>query len=200
MKRYEVLDLLAQRAKDQLVVTNLGFTANEWQAVSSDELSIYSVGMGLVTPVALGLAISLPHRRIISLDGDGSLLLDLSVLSTVSRSKVENLTIIAFDNKSYESVGGTASNTDGYADLVQLANASGMKNTWRASTQQQFEDAIGKALAKSGSSFISVQVEQGTKQVTMRTVYGRYNKFRFIKKMQETEGATILHSFRKSKL
>ena len=49
------------------------------------EGNLYTMGMGLVTPVVLGLALSLPHRGVIALDGDGGILLNLGALATVAQ-------------------------------------------------------------------------------------------------------------------
>ena len=60
---------------DQLVVTNVARTGFETHMAMPREGNLYTMGMGLVTPVVLGLALSLPHRGVIALDGDGSILL-----------------------------------------------------------------------------------------------------------------------------
>ena len=83
MRRYDCLKAIAPKLGDELVVTNLANTATEWRAVRPAEGNLYSVGMGMVTPYALGLALALPSRRILAFDGDGGLLFDPSVLGTI---------------------------------------------------------------------------------------------------------------------
>ena len=100
MRRSECLQALAPMLTDQLVVTNVARTGFETHMAMPREGNLYTMGMGLVTPVVLGLALSLPHRGVIALDGDGSILLNLGTLSTVGNYAPANLISIIFDNES----------------------------------------------------------------------------------------------------
>ena len=71
----------------------------------------------MVTPVVLGLALALPHRGVIALDGDGSILLNLGTLSTVGNYAPPNLMSIIFDNESYASTGGLPTATAGNVNV-----------------------------------------------------------------------------------
>jgi thiamine pyrophosphate-dependent acetolactate synthase large subunit-like protein len=195
MKRTDILNAIKDRAREELIVTNLGVTANESQHLMDREQNLYSVGMGLVTPVALGLAKSLPHRRVISLDGDGSLLLELSILSTVARVNAANLLIIVFDNREYESVGGTPSNTAYTADLVGIANASGISSSIRVTELDEFISSFEDALHKDGPHFICATIEPTYTRPPVKMSYGKFNKYRFIKYIESAEGKDILTPF-----
>jgi len=195
MKRTDILNAIKERLKDELVVTNLGVTANETQHIMDREQNLYSVGMGLVTPVALGLAKSLPHRRVIALDGDGSLLMELSILSTAARVGAKNLVIVAFDNRAYESVGGTPSNTASIADLVGIARASGITNSVRATQLHEFISSFEEALRRDGPHLICAVIEPGYTAPPVKMSYGRFNKFRFVRYIESAERKEILASF-----
>ena len=79
MKRYDCLKALASVVRENdLVVTNLGNTMHEWLSLRPSRANLYNMNLGQCTPVALGLALALPHRRVIALDGDGNLLLVLA--------------------------------------------------------------------------------------------------------------------------
>jgi sulfopyruvate decarboxylase subunit beta len=107
MKRIDCLKALAEITKDDdLVVTNLGNTPHEWLSVRPSRANLYGMNLGQCTPVALGLALALPHRRVFALDGDGNLLLNLGSLADTAHRKPSNLRIIVFDNEAYESPGG----------------------------------------------------------------------------------------------
>ena len=82
MKRIDCLKVLAGITRENdLVVTNLGNTPHEWQSVRPSRANLYGMNLGECTPVALGLALALPNRRVIALDGDGNLLLNLASLA-----------------------------------------------------------------------------------------------------------------------
>src|SRR3954447_6162123 len=105
MRRYDALQAIAPVIGDSLVITNLANTATEWRAVRPHEGNLYFVGMGMVTPYATGLALALPHRRVLALDGDGGILFDLTVLGTLAQIAPANLCVIVFDNEGYVSTG-----------------------------------------------------------------------------------------------
>src|SRR5262245_49984577 len=121
MRRSECLQALAPMLTDQLIVTNVARTGFETHMAMPREGNLYTMGMGLVTPVVLGLALSLPHRGVIALDGDGSILLNLGALSTVGNYAPANLIAIIFDNQSYASTGGLPTATAGKTKLVEIA-------------------------------------------------------------------------------
>ena len=82
---------------EELVITNLANTANEWRSVRPHDGNLYFVGMGMVTPYALGLALALPHRQVLALDGDGGILFELSVLGTLAQTAPDNLCVVVLD-------------------------------------------------------------------------------------------------------
>ena len=107
MKRLGCLSLLGPLIKDDdLVVTTLGWVAGEWFAVRHKESNLYQVNMGMCTPLCLGLALVLPHRRVIAIESDGSVLLNLGAMTTLANKRPPNLTVIVFDNQCYMATGG----------------------------------------------------------------------------------------------
>src|SRR5688572_19665489 len=130
MDSYECLQALAERVSDELVVTNLGGVAREWFALNDRDGNLYRPYMGHPTPLALGLALALPHRRVLAIDGDGSMLMGLTVLPVIASQNPSNLVIIVIDNEAYEATGGPPSLTAGGTDLSGMARAAGIPNTW----------------------------------------------------------------------
>jgi thiamine pyrophosphate-dependent acetolactate synthase large subunit-like protein len=103
--RHEYLSALVSELTDEIIVTNSGGTQHELFSLADRDANFYATGIGLASPVALGLAIALPNRKIIALDGDGSLLLNLGILPVLADERPQNLTILVFDNGLYESGG-----------------------------------------------------------------------------------------------
>jgi len=79
--------------------------------------------MGAAIPLALGMALARPDRQVISLEGDGSLLMNLGTLATLGATGARNLTILLFDNRHYESSGGQELPRV-EVDLVAIARAA----------------------------------------------------------------------------
>jgi hypothetical protein len=85
MKRFDCMTALAAKLKEELVVLSLGASVDEWYnaAPHMRAASLFQQQLGCVTPQAFGLAVGLPHRRIISLDTDGGILFNLGILATL---------------------------------------------------------------------------------------------------------------------
>src|SRR4030095_7604107 len=144
MKRFECLKALAAAVRDDdLVVTNLGNTMHEWLSLRPSRANLYNMNLGQCTPVALGLALALPHRRVIALDGDGNLLLNLVSLAAVPHQNPANLKIFVFDNEAYEPPGGMPSATAHGVDLVQIAKGCGIERSFPATSVEELKDCAG---------------------------------------------------------
>src|SRR5262249_59171823 len=104
-RRLVCLKAIAPCEEHRVLFAKLPNPATEWRSVRPHEGNLYFVGMGMVTPYAAGLALALPHRRVLALDGDGGMLFDLAALGTVAQTAPVNLCIVVFDNEGYVSTG-----------------------------------------------------------------------------------------------
>ena len=91
MKRYDCLRAIAPHFGEELVVTNIGAVRHEWQALRPHPGNYHLQNLGLTSSMALGLALALPHRKVVAFDGDGSLLLNLGSLATMANQHPKNL-------------------------------------------------------------------------------------------------------------
>ncbi|MFI5267458.1 MAG: thiamine pyrophosphate-dependent enzyme [Chloroflexota bacterium] len=191
-RRYDCLAKLVPMIDNQLVVTNVARSGFEWHALCSREGNLYTMGMGLVTPLCLGLALALPHRRVIAVDGDGSMLLNLGALTTEANSKPANLVSFVFDNASYASTGGLPTATAGVTDLAAMGRGAGIDKACTVSSVAEFTDVAERALHEDGPWLVVVRVNPETEPVKPKLMDGRENKYRFVRYIEETEGRTIL--------
>lgn len=196
MRRYDCLAILAPMITDELVVTNVARSGFEWHALCPRDGNIYTMGMGCVTPLSLGMALSLPHRRVIAIDGDGSMLLNLGVLATVANTRPPNLIVLIFDNEAYASTGGLPTHTAGETDLAGIALAAGIASTRTVESLEAFREAIQRAFRGGGPWVIVAKVNPETEPVGPKLMDGRENKYRFVRYVEATEGVTILRPSR----
>jgi thiamine pyrophosphate-dependent acetolactate synthase large subunit-like protein len=195
MKRFDCLKVLAAAMpEDDLVVTNLGNTVFEWRTVRPSPANFYNVNLGQCTPVATGLALALPHRRVTALDGDGNLLLNLVALADTAYHNPTNLRIIVFDNQAYESPGGMPSATAHGVDLVQVAKGCGIERSFAASTVDEFTELIKTVWAQGkGLSLILAKIEMGTiTRPEFASMDHKFNKYTFATYIEETEKIPVL--------
>jgi sulfopyruvate decarboxylase subunit beta len=191
MKRYDCLKAVAAVAGEALVVSSAGAMTLEWNALRPHEGNFRVRTLGLCSSIALGMALGLPRRKVIALDGDGSLLMNLCSLPTIARMAPKNLTHIVFDNEVYEASGSKQTATGAGADLVGVARAAGIKNALWANSVDDFARAVAGAMAGSQLCFI------GAKVTTERTEVPPYpfdeveNKYRFMRHIEKSENIEI---------
>jgi sulfopyruvate decarboxylase subunit beta len=147
MQRKECLRAVYPQLEQCLVVTIMGAVAVELQELGHRPNFFYlQHAMGLASSLGLGLALGLPERKVVVLDGDGSLLMNLGTLSTMARSAPRNLVHVVFDNRSYLSAGNSPTATATGADLEGIARASGIPRAGSARSVEEFRAAFLSAL------------------------------------------------------
>src|SRR5258706_4528178 len=147
MLRADALKVIYPELEDRIVVTIMGAVAVKLYVLAHRHNFFYlEHAMGLASSMGLGIALSMPGHKVIVIDGDGSLLMNLGTLSTMARYKPGNLLHIVFDNESLLSVGGFPTATSTGTDLAGIAKASGIPSVMEADTPESLNDAVKAAL------------------------------------------------------
>ena len=188
------MKILAAEAKDALVVSSAGAMTLEWNAVRPGDGNFRVRTLGLCSSIALGMALGLPNRKIIALDGDGSLLMNLCSLPTIARMRPKNLLHIVFDNEVYEASGNKKTATAFGADLVAIARGAGINNAVWANSIGDFAEAVSKGLAANKLSFVGAKVTTERAEVAPYPTDEVENKYRFIRYVEKTEQIEILRT------
>ena len=191
MKRYDCLLALAAQVNDALVVSSAGAMTLEWNALHPSDGNFRVRTLGLCSSIALGMALGLPHRRVVALDGDGSLLMNLCSLPTIARMRPPNLVHIVFDNEVYEASGSKKTATSAGADLVGIAQAAGFKNAQWANNVDEFAKIAAVALAGNELCFIGAKVSTDRTAVPPFPIDEVENKYRFIRHIEKSENIEI---------
>jgi len=194
MKRYDGLRAIAPHFGEELVVTNIGAVRHEWQALRPHGGNYHLQNLGLTSSMALGLALALPHRKVVAFDGDGSLLLNLGSLTTIANQHPKNLIHIVFDNECYESSRGAPTATSGLADLAAMARGAGIANVSTVKTLTEFEEVFLRALKSHDLYFILAKVEPGAGDVPAAALDSQENKYLFVRYIEKSEKVKILTS------
>ena len=192
MKRFDCLRAIAEAAADALVVSSAGAMTLEWHALRPSDGNFRVRTLGLCSSIALGMALALPQRRIIALDGDGSLLMNLCSLPTIARMQPKNLLHIVFDNEVYEASGSKKTATACGTDLVAIATAAGIKNASWAESVEELAQRVLQSLKAAEVCFIGVKVTTERTQVPPYPMDEVENKYRFIRYVEKTEQIEIL--------
>lgn len=177
---------------DELIVIWGPLVANEWYELKNSDGTLYDVYMSGAAPFALGMALGLPHRRVLCLDGDGSILMDLPMLPVIAHQNPSNLIVVVFDNEAYEAAGRIPTFTAGKTDLVKMAQGAGIVNTWMVRTVSEFKGALDSAYRAAGASFINLKVKFSTRRSPPRPADCTENKYQFIRYIEKTENIRII--------
>ncbi len=161
MKRTQCIEALYGELDQWLVVTIMGACAQELYDLGHCENFFYlQHAMGLASSIGLGLAMNLPQEKVLVLDGDGSVLMNLGTLATLARYRPKNLVHIIFDNGSMLSTGGFATHTtSGVTDLAAIARGAGIPHVAAVSSFYEFMEAASAAFDRNELSVIVAKVE-----------------------------------------
>ena len=160
MRRFDATQLTLRLAADRPIVANLGPTSDElWHAGHRDR-NFYTYGnMGLCSSIALGMALA-TEEQVISLDGDGSLLMNLGALASIGRERPKNLIVVVWDNEEWGQTGHQTSHTGAGTDLERVAQSCGISAAATVSDLEDFEAALSEALATDGPHLIVAKIEE----------------------------------------
>jgi len=160
MLRIDALKAIYPQLEDCIVVTIMGAVSAELQSLGHKPGFFYLLhAMGLASSMGLGIALTRPELKVVVLDGDGSILMNLGSLTTLARYKPRNLVHVVFDNESLLSVGGFPTATATGTDLAGVARACGIPRVDEADTLEQLQQAVVGALAGETLTTIVSKVE-----------------------------------------
>lgn len=180
MKRYEALEEISENLNDELVVCNIGYPSRELYQIKDRPQNFYMLGsMGLASSIALGLALSQP-KKVIAIDGDGSTLMNMGSLATISYYHPENFTLIILDNGAYGSTGDQPT----IAEEVKIENiCKGCGLETKVMKNSQELDNLTNKLGESETRVLVVKIEKGNADVPIIDMKPEEIKNRFMREI-----------------
>jgi sulfopyruvate decarboxylase subunit beta len=192
MLRADALQAIYLELEERIVVTIMGAVAVELFTLGHRHNFFYlEHAMGLASSMGLGIALSMPQHKVIVLDGDGSLLMNLGTLSTMARYRPGNLLHIVFDNESLLSVGGFPTATATGTDLAGIAKASGIPHVEAVDNVDQFKASVEAALASDQLTTIVAKVEAVGPKSFLMDLPLLENRFQFKRCLEAMNKQTI---------
>lgn len=159
MKLAEALSIVIPLLRDELVVHANGFISRESFNINDRLGNFYMIGsMGLASSIALGVALNRPDRRVVVLDGDGNVLMNMGSLALIGATQPQNFVHLVFDNEAYGSTGNQRT-ISGHVALEEIARAAGYPRTQRVDTVDALRHAAQEMLAQPGPSFLLIKIE-----------------------------------------
>jgi thiamine pyrophosphate-dependent acetolactate synthase large subunit-like protein len=158
--------LVAKLKHEEAIIGGIGNANFDLYAAGKRPQNFYMLGsMGLAAPIALGVALAQPKRRVFALEGDGSLLMQMGSLATIAMVAPRNLAIVVWDNGMYQITGAQKTATAEIADLVAMARGAGIVQSAWAKDEDDFERMIDEALRSDGPWFIGARTDAETPKI-----------------------------------
>jgi len=159
MERQEAIDILAEGRGDAISVPTMQSVFPWHEAGQGDVLNVdASQCMGSASTLGLGLALARPDRKVMVLDGDGSLLMQLGSLVSVVESSPPNLYHFVFGNGLNQSTGNQPLPAQGVFDWVALAKAAGYKHAMRIAQAEDLIEQLPAIWALEGPVLIDLEI------------------------------------------
>lgn len=169
LNREEAISCIASalREKDTVIATT-GMASRELYECrirrgETHDRDFLTVGsMGHAASIAHGAARSLPGRRVICLDGDGSVLMHMGTLAVLGQSQLKNIVHVVINNGAHDSVGGQP--TVGFeVDLAAIAAACGYRAVYTATTAAEIQQFLHSTCELKGPALLEVRVNRGSR-------------------------------------
>jgi sulfopyruvate decarboxylase subunit beta len=197
VKRLDCLKAIYPQLENCAVVTIMGAVAAELYSLGHRANFFYlEHAMGLASSIGLGIALAQPNRKVVVIDGDGSVLMNLGGLTTLARSRPNNLVHVIFDNETLLSVGGGAPGgykwfttaTSAGTDLAAIAKAAGFPRSKMVRELGNFEEAALDALKGHELTCIVAKVDAEMPKSFLMDVHMLENRFEFPRALQSKGG------------
>ena len=159
MRRFQAIQVIMDQIEDEIAVSNIGDPSKELYQIRDRAKNFYMLGsLGLASSISLGLALS-QDRKVVCLDGDGSILMNMGSLSTIANTRPENLVLIVLDNGSYGSTGNQSTYSSGLTDLESVARACGIENCVKVEDEKTLSESIRQCMESNTLAFIHAIIE-----------------------------------------
>jgi len=196
MQRIDLIKAVAPLVKSEdLCISSIGGLWDDWWNLRPPGDNTFFPGiLGSVTTTALGLALALPHRRIIAFKTDGSVLMNTGAMCTLGCERPPNLTVLVVDNGIYENIGGPPTHTSRNTDLAKMAEGAGCINAVTVRDVPMALQSFKRMLEDKEMGYIVVKIEPGKfpwAWKDRKPTDGVEDKYRFMRHVEKLEGIVI---------
>lgn len=164
VKRMDALNALQNKIdNDTILLATTGVTGRELFELQDQDNQFYMVGsMGCISSIGLGLAMVQPNKKIVVIDGDGSLLMRLGSLTTNSYYAPMNLYHLLLDNGVHESTGGQRT-VSSKVDFIKIVEGANYPTIDELKDVMDLQNALDEWYVNPKLSFGYMKIEKGTK-------------------------------------
>jgi len=195
MQRIDALRAItAVTTVEDLFVTSIGATLDDMWNLRHGDNVFFTTVLGSVSSTALGLALALPHRRVIAIESDGSVLMNTGAMCTLGAERPGNLTVTVMDNGIYENIGGHPTHTARATDLAAMARGAGCADAVAVTETGEFTQQFARMLTDGSFGYLVARIAPGVHPWPAdqkKWSDGVEDKYRFLRYVERLEGVRI---------
>lgn len=180
---------------EDLCISSLGGLHQDWWNLAPQVGNTFNpIILGSIATTALGLALALPHRRVLAIETDGSALMNTGALCTLGSQRPGNLTVVVMDNGIYEIIGGAPTLTSQNTDLAKMAAGAGCINTVTVRDVENLKREFQKMWTDDEMGYIVAKIQPGMHRWSadeLKNTDGVEDKYRFIRYIEKLENIVV---------
>ena len=156
----EAINALNQVRGDAVVVATMTGRLFWSQVSQRKDLDIPLIGcMGKASSIGLGVAVARPDKRVLVIDGDGGLLMNLGSLVTIANKAPDNLVHVLLQDGVYTTTGGQPVPSPSNLSFAGIAKEAGITESYEFDNLEDFVTQLDEMLQKKGPIFICLKVQ-----------------------------------------
>jgi len=182
---------LAERLRDEIIVTSAGNCSELWWEITRESERVFylEASMSLASLFAAGIALGSPQRTIVALSGDGAFCMNPGMLMVERQLALPNLKHFVVANGCYGSTNELPFPQT--TDYPAMARAAGIARVHDFATLDGLAQALDEILGVPGYVFAVLHVEPLGRRVHSPPLDGPEVKFRFGRYLERTGGPNI---------
>jgi thiamine pyrophosphate-dependent acetolactate synthase large subunit-like protein len=184
-----------QAHRGNAIVIPTGTAGRHWRDFSANERRDLALGgaMGQTSGAALGVALGLPHERVVLFDAEGALLMNLGILATIAGKQPANFYHFLLDNACYATTGGQPVPNANNINYAGLAKSAGYVDAHNFDDLEAFGAEVGGILREPGPVFVAIKVipEIENEPIGLRQRRPARSRAETIRDLQQELGITI---------
>ncbi len=162
MTRLDLTRRVLAHLTDEAVFAGIGNAGFDLFAARDRPQNFYMLGsMGLASSMGLGYALARPTERVVVLEGEGSVLMNLGTLATIARMRPAHYLLVVMSNGTY-ALTGSQPTAAGVVDFAAVARGAGIPHVFAPESPDAFDDALREALVADGPAVIAANIADGS--------------------------------------
>ncbi len=193
MRFEECFAFLADRLREEIIVTSAGNTSELWWELTGETERVFylEASMSLASLFAAGIAIGVPEHTVVAFSGDGAFCMNPGMLLVERQLALPNLKHFMVSNRCYGSTNELELPFARFTDYAGMARAAGIERVYAFSSLAALRADLDEIIRAPGHTFTVLDVEPLGRRAPSPPLDGPEVKFRFGRYLERSAGCTV---------